>query len=163
MCIPDKIPNSWKCENPMLIWYLFNKCGWLGILGFYRTESNWLPLLFSESNWLILGVNLGTSNWLTLNWTYSFFFSVAKSPDHCTPTKASGQRYVLQIKAMEGQQKYLAKCWWSLKTSTTKVCVLFSNKSHSKCIAATVKQWWRPMKANSRHSHSLQITKATGH
>ena len=28
--IPDKIPNSWKCENPMLIWYLFNKCGWLG-------------------------------------------------------------------------------------------------------------------------------------
>ena len=30
MYIPDKIPNSWKCENPMLIWYLFNKCGWLG-------------------------------------------------------------------------------------------------------------------------------------
>ena len=29
-CIIDKIPNSWKCENPMLIWYLFNKCGWLG-------------------------------------------------------------------------------------------------------------------------------------
>ena len=29
MYIPDKIPNSWKCENPMLIWYLFNKCGWL--------------------------------------------------------------------------------------------------------------------------------------
>ena len=30
MCIPDKIANSWKCENPMLIWYVFNKCGWLG-------------------------------------------------------------------------------------------------------------------------------------
>ena len=28
--IPDKIPNTWKCENPMLIWYLFNKCGSLG-------------------------------------------------------------------------------------------------------------------------------------
>ena len=32
MYIPDKIPNSWKCENPMLIWYLFKKCGWLGTL-----------------------------------------------------------------------------------------------------------------------------------
>ena len=32
MYIPVKITNSWKCENPMLIWYLFNKCGWLGIL-----------------------------------------------------------------------------------------------------------------------------------
>ena len=33
MHIPDKIPNSRKCENPMLIWYLFNKCGWLGRAG----------------------------------------------------------------------------------------------------------------------------------
>ena len=32
MYIPDKIPNSLKCENPMLILYLFNKCGWLGIV-----------------------------------------------------------------------------------------------------------------------------------
>ena len=36
--IPDKIPNSWKCENPMLIWYLFNKCGWLG--GVYKSPQN---------------------------------------------------------------------------------------------------------------------------
>ena len=35
MYIPHKIPNSWKCENPMLIWYLFNKCGWLGIVLHY--------------------------------------------------------------------------------------------------------------------------------
>ena len=27
--IQDKIPNLWQCENSMLIWYLFNKCGWL--------------------------------------------------------------------------------------------------------------------------------------
>ena len=25
MHIPDKIPNSWKCKNAMLIWYLLNK------------------------------------------------------------------------------------------------------------------------------------------
>ena len=30
MYIPDKIPISWKCKNSMLIWYFFNKCGWLG-------------------------------------------------------------------------------------------------------------------------------------
>ena len=45
------------------------------IRGFYRTESNWLPLLLSESHWLIFWVNLGTSNWLSywVNLTYLFF------------------------------------------------------------------------------------------
>ena len=31
MFIPDMIPIFWKYEKPMLIWYLFNKCVWLGV------------------------------------------------------------------------------------------------------------------------------------
>ena len=32
MFIQDNIPLPRKCEKPMLIWYLFYKCGWLGFL-----------------------------------------------------------------------------------------------------------------------------------
>ena len=48
MCIPDKIPNSWKCENPMLIWYLFNKCGWLGSDLSYLSVLQQQPILSLE-------------------------------------------------------------------------------------------------------------------
>ena len=30
MFITDKTPIPRKYQNPMFIWYLFNKCGWLG-------------------------------------------------------------------------------------------------------------------------------------
>ena len=57
--IPDKIPNSWKCENPMLIWYLFNKCGWLGyyVFSLHVFLHVWLnvtgALLLRPTQWVL--------------------------------------------------------------------------------------------------------------
>ena len=50
MSIPDKIPISWKFENPTLIWFLFNKYGWLGLYG-NIIRQNYMATLYGNIIW----------------------------------------------------------------------------------------------------------------
>ena len=76
MDITDKIPNSWKCENPMLIWYLFNKCGWLGCWQYTKIfQTRILPVYTNISPMMPLHTNVNTYVylWITLS---NFIFSL---------------------------------------------------------------------------------------